>query len=837
VNVSDWLEALNFTGSEFVAVCHKHMDTGDFKYSVLPPAAVPGYVELMADKHDVWLGVNPVAGPPRSTGGRGKPEDVTRLSAVFCDLDIKPGGCPDIETAQQIVAELADVLGEYPVMVVYSGHGLQPYWAIEDGHGAAESLLLRFGRLVRVVAAARNVKVDSVFDMARILRAPDTYNRKESEAKRVDCVEGNGAPMMVDTLDERLAEAGIFEEPGDTGGDSATVVSDPSEWGYTDKPCGYITAAARQWMTEPVDGRHPWALRCMVRLECARRFGCVSYELYQGISQMIEQRLLNLLASQQPSRKPHRFEWRDIQLFAEQLASTKSAADLMSELGNHDHLLNAPQKPSNVTTLPTSRNAGKSGSAGSSSPGIATVTPLPTAQPQPQQTSMTDVGNADLLVAQYADKLRYLPGDKTWYCWDGTRWRAHDDDSPAVRAARAVADGLPVIPGDKTAMAHKRKSQSQNGILSMIRLARADARMQIDRELLDARPYELNTPEGIVDLRTGALLPHDPARWHTKITGVHYDSTAAAPLWEGFLHTTFQGQTDAIRYVQQLAGYSCIGEITRHILPFLYGEVGQNGKSVLMRVLQDCLGDYATTLPVAVLVSGRNEHTEHIASLHGVRLAVCSEVGVDTKWDEEKIKNLTGGDNISARHLFGKMFSFRPSHTIWVAANDAPRVESGGKSFFRRFKVIPFLHSIPDDQVDERLPFKLLESEGPAILAWMIRGSVDLCTNGMPEPRLVSEATSEYQESEDRVLQWLSACCHRGGDDSEGEMGDRLYQSFRQWSQANRLYPVMNSTAFGRALTKHGVGVKRTNAGRIRTGIKLLHEMEPLPNYVRGPGI
>lgn len=843
MDVSDWLEALSFSADELVAVCHKHSDTGDFKYSVLPRAAVPQYVELMRAEHDVWLGVNPVAGPVRSTGGRGKPEDVTRVSAVFCDLDVKPGGCADYDVAQAIVDELSSVLGEYPTMVVFSGHGLQPYWAIEDldlhgeYRGHAESLLLRFGRLVRAVASAHGAKVDSVFDLARILRAPGTRNFKGEVPADTSGVLGDGAPMMVDTLDERLAEAGIFDEPISSA-DADENESDPAGWEYAEAACGYITSTARQWMTEQVDGRHPWALRCMTRLECARRNGCLTRELYQGISEMVQQRFLNLLGSQQPSRKPYRYEWRDICNFAERLAATKGAADLASELGGHPHetLIDAAVKAGNVRELPTARNAGKSGPAGSSAPAIATVTTLPTATPAPPSYTMTDRGNAQRLVAEHASRLRYVPEHKIWLAWTGAVWQAHADDSPAVNAAIGVAENLPVIPGDKTAMAWKKKSLSSNGIQNMIRLARADPNMQVAQEDLDAQPYELNTPEGIIDLKTGALLPHDATRWHTKITAVHYDSAAAAPLWEAFLHTTFQSQAELVRYVQLLAGYSCIGEVTHHILPFLYGEVGQNGKSVMLRVLQDCLGTYAVTLPVATMVAGRNSHTEEVAGLAGVRLAICSEVGHDTKWDEEKIKFLTGGDSITARHLYGKQFNFKPSHTIMIAANDAPRVESGGKSFFRRMSVIPFEHSIPDDQVDEQLPYKLIEQEGPAILAWMIRGAVEVHQNGMPAPVSVQNATAEYQESEDVVLQWLLACCHRDSE-AVGEYGDKLYLSYREWANQNRIFPMMSNVQFGKGLRKHGLSKRRTNAGNLWSGVTLLREPpEAVPAYIRGPG-
>jgi putative DNA primase/helicase len=339
--------------------------------------------------------------------------------------------------------------------------------------------------------------------------------------------------------------------------------------------------------------------------------------------------------------------------------------------------------------------------------------------------------------------------------------------------------------------------------------------------MLDARPYELNTPTGIVDLKTGELADHDRNAFHTRMTGVGYDENGDTPKWDSFLHTTFQGDRELIAFMQRLAGYACIGEVTHHILPFLYGEVGQNGKSVLLNVFQQCLGTYAVTLPVAALVTGRNSHTEDTADLPGARLAVCSEIGQNTKWDEEKIKSMTGGDTLTARANYGHKFQYVPTHTIMIAANDRPRVEAGGKSFFRRVKLIPFLHSVSDENVNERLTQELIEQEGAAILAWMVRGAVDVVANGLRPPGSVDAATGEYAEAEDEVGQWIADCCQKVDGGESGEPGAKLYHSYQTWCRANGA-DARSNTAFGIALNKHGHPSKRTSSARVRLGLMLL---------------
>ena len=352
--------------------------------------------------------------------------------------------------------------------------------------------------------------------------------------------------------------------------------------------------------------------------------------------------------------------------------------------------------------------------------------------------------------------------------------------------------------------------------------------MRISLKLLDTCAHELNTLSGVVDLTTGKRLPHNKDSWHTKITGTGY-AACKTPMWDAFLHTTFEGNDGMIKFMQELAGLACIGEVTHHILPFLHGDLGNNGKSVLLNVFQYCLGTYAVILPVSALVVGRNAHTEDTANLPGARLAVCIEVGRDTRWDEEKIKALTGGDRYTVRANYGhKVTIDHPTHLIMIAANDQPRVKTGGKSFFRRFKTIPFTHSIRDEDINVHLAKELFEQEGPGILAWMVAGAVNVIRDGLHPPDEVIEATEEYAESEDEIAQWITECCVDCVE-TFGTPGSDLYRSYRDWCESNGLEPE-NITVFGRALGKKGYPMKRDNKARKRMGIKLINDPKSSQN-------
>ena len=174
---------LSFADDEFVSLGYEDAD-GVFHTAVMRPTDAVAAIAKLPHSADVFFGVCPVTGPARKNAGRGTEADVTRLSGLWCDLDIKPGGCPNLDVARAITANLGILLGTRPSAYVYSGHGLHAYWAIADGHivggdtGWERALVRRWGRLVAAVAAELDVGVDSVYDLARVLRVPGSYTTR-----------------------------------------------------------------------------------------------------------------------------------------------------------------------------------------------------------------------------------------------------------------------------------------------------------------------------------------------------------------------------------------------------------------------------------------------------------------------------------------------------------------------------------------------------------------------------------------------------------------------------------------------------------------------------------
>lgn len=456
---------------------------------------------------------------------------------------------------------------------------------------------------------------------------------------------------------------------------------------------------------------------------------------------------------------------------------------------------------------------------------LATVHELPAPKPRFQLVERTlprtEDSNALHLVDTFGDGIRYCPDRGRWLTWDGTRWQWCEAGGGIVREyARRIARALPADQSDDRRF--KTSSLTARGISASLFLAQTDERVVVGAAQLDAQPMALNTPGGITDLATGELSASDPAGLHTRLTAVAPDPGQPTPRWDTFLKETFDGDTEMVAFVQRVAGYSASADVRHHILPFLHG-AGQNGKSVLMDVLRQLLGDYATTAPPGFLMETRQEHSAEVARLQGLRLVVASEINQNARFDEAKLKELTGGDTLTARFMRQDFFTFQPTHHLWLMANHKPTVRAGGESFWRRLRLIPFGHRVPDDKKIENLSTLLVSEEGPGILAWIIQGAVDVFTKGLCEPDSVLKETRSYAEEEDQLGRFLEDCCHLGGGVQVQIETKILRAAYDAWCVGEGVKPLAASP-FGRELKVRGIDSDRSNGKRWYVGITLLTE-------------
>jgi putative DNA primase/helicase len=413
-------------------------------------------------------------------------------------------------------------------------------------------------------------------------------------------------------------------------------------------------------------------------------------------------------------------------------------------------------------------------------------------------------------------QLLYVAAWSRWLRWDDTRWA--EDDTKRVfdlvrgtcrmEAARVEAE----CNDPKKAAALARALCSAKTIAAVERLAQADARHARRAADFDADDWALNTPAGVVDLRTAVLRPHRRGDLYTKVT-----SAAAGgdcPRWLLFLEQVTQGNKALANYLQRWAGYTLTGSIREHAFLFTWGP-GGNGKSVLLGTLANALGDYATTAMADVFTVTRGEqHPTHMASLRGARMVIVSETDEGRPWAESRIKNLTGGDRIAARVMRGDPFEFLPVFKLWIAGNHCPLLLNPDLAMRRRLHLVPLTYVPPKPDL---LLSDVLARELPGILRWAIEGCLAWQRDGLAAPKIVTDASADYFAEQDSVANWFAEQCDRLP--TAETPARKLFGDWQTWAKSRGEDPGTEKR-FSGALERIAAK-KRTARGVVFTGVAL----------------
>lgn len=446
------------------------------------------------------------------------------------------------------------------------------------------------------------------------------------------------------------------------------------------------------------------------------------------------------------------------------------------------------------------------------------------ADPAIVERTLTDVGNAQRFAGANVLELRFVPERMKWLVWKGQRW-AWDDVAEVVERAKTVASAI-YLEADNTvdddariAIAKFAKaSQKKERLEAMIKLAQSVPGLVVPIAELDSDDWLIGIENGVIDLRTGKLRDGRPQDLITRQSRVRYDRRAKCPTFQKFLRTIFRNDRQLIAYVQRVVGYALTGKTTEHCLFFLYGH-GANGKSVFLNVLLALLGsDYALQTATETLMAKRNADGSNaspdLARLKDIRLTTANEVEDGCTLAEARAKHLTGGDSVTARHLYGQQFDFTPKFKLFIAGNHKPIIRGVEEGVWRRIKLIPFEVTIPEAQRDRDLIDKL-RAELSGILNWAIDGCLAWQKTGLNPPRVVLDAVKEYREEMDIMGQWIEEQCALGPV-LTWKAGD-AYSSYKFWCGINGFRP-MSSTAFGRKLSERFTS-KKQNTGKIYYGI------------------
>jgi len=415
--------------------------------------------------------------------------------------------------------------------------------------------------------------------------------------------------------------------------------------------------------------------------------------------------------------------------------------------------------------------------------------------------------------AQHEGQLLYVPAWGHWLRWDGCRW-ARDETLSVFDLCRevcrdAAAEAKQLEKGKPIA----RKVASAATVASVDKLARSDRRHARASDEFDADPWALNTPAGVIDLRTGEIRPHRLGDLFTKVTSVA--PGGRCPRWLRFMVQITHRDKALVRFLQRLIGYSLTGITREHAFAFLWGP-GGNGKSVLLGTIAAMLGDYATTAMADVFTVTRSEqHPTHLATLRGARFVVVTETEEGRAWAESRIKSLTGGDRISARVMRGDPFEFTPAFKLWIAGNHRPALRNPDPAMRRRLNLVPltFVPAKPETGLSDTL-----RQELPGILAWAIRGCLAWQCDGLNPPDVVRLATDEYFVEQDSISNWFAERCERTRG-AENAPSRELYGDWREWAQIRGEMPGSEKW-FSEGLQRIAVK-KRTNSGAVFLGVRL----------------
>jgi len=411
------------------------------------------------------------------------------------------------------------------------------------------------------------------------------------------------------------------------------------------------------------------------------------------------------------------------------------------------------------------------------------MTPDPTPL-HPHARPLSDAGNAERLIDRHGADLRYVPAWGTWLTWSGTHW-ARDEDGEIVRRCtdtiRAMADEVRRAPDDKTAAkvaAHAMRCEAAARLDAMERLARSHLDVVTGVDQLDDRPWLLACANGTVDLRTGTLRPAARDDLLTRRCPVEHDLDAACLRWETFLAEVLP-DPDVRSLVQRAVGYSLTGDVSEHRMLVCHGR-GANGKSVMVETLRAVLGDHMQQLPGdSLLVRSGDRVNNDIARLPGVRMATLVEVNEARELDSALVKQLTGGDTMTARHLYRDYFEFRLQAKAWMIVNHKPGVRGDDEGLWRRLLLIPFDVVIPPERRDRGLGERL-RGELPGILAWAVRGCLAWQRDGLGSAARVDDATRQYRVESDVVGAFLDERCTLGGP-SAWTSAAAAYDAWSRW--------------------------------------------------------
>ncbi|MFN0205992.1 MAG: phage/plasmid primase, P4 family, partial [Planctomycetota bacterium] len=458
------------------------------------------------------------------------------------------------------------------------------------------------------------------------------------------------------------------------------------------------------------------------------------------------------------------------------------------------------------------------------------------------ESHLSDMGNARSFVILQKEVLAYAKDMEAWFRWDERRFE-RTTSVDLMSAAKKVpirryqlahemqSSGSNGAPGQEklAALTWAAKSESNAKLRACLEVAASEPEFSLHSRELDTHLHLLTVLNGIVDLRTGQLLPHDRSLKLTKLSPIHFDTNAPHPLWTKFLDDVFIGDSELIEYIQRAVGYSLTGDMSEQCFFILYNS-GANGKSTFINIISAAAGEHARSAQFdTFLAQKRNSAapSPDLAALRAARLVTAVEAEAGARLNESIIKQITGGDPITCRELNEGLFTYRPQFKLFLSANHKPVIRGTDYGIWRRPRLIPF-DAIFKDTIDtdddprlcklknRKIERDIIDKELGGVLAWAVEGAMKWYQSGLGNAQRIESATREYRDESDVLGRYLEECTVRGSD-CWCLMGE-LYKSYTEWTRDNGEF-TMSQSAFGRALVERGIQKGRNSGFRTYHGI------------------
>lgn len=448
--------------------------------------------------------------------------------------------------------------------------------------------------------------------------------------------------------------------------------------------------------------------------------------------------------------------------------------------------------------------------------------------------SWDDTGNADRFIDRFGEIVKFSYIDNKFIVYNNSLWEKDDRGTVRTLVDLTVEDmknekiemseDLDQEEIEKAWQKHLKSSRSNSRKKAIV--DELKHRVSVMPDEFDTDDMLLNADNGYLDLASGELHPHDINKMFSRKTSFEYTDRMDLPTWEKFLDDIFNGDKELIKYIQKAVGYSFTGSTKEQVMFILFGS-GRNGKSVFVETISEVLGTYSKNIRAdSLMVKQQSGVNNDIAALDGARFVTSSEPNEGFRFDEGLIKQLTGGDKITARFLYGEDFDFNPKFKLWVSSNHKPIIRGTDDGIWRRMILIPFAVQIPEDKMDKDLKYKLLR-EAPAILDWALEGVLLWQKEGLEIPETIKQASQNYRQEMDVLESFIADVCTviPGGKAPAGD----LFVKYKDWARENEEY-LMSKQKFGQKM-KEKFEYLRDSKGRYYSGLKIIDIYPGMNNW------